>query len=113
MRLADLKPHWVNLSQAAPGVLFYIGVSFLCSTDEHIPCPTCGTMRGRRLAFNFWPPIDPENLLAAMDAKSMEMYSAKFYRRVSGDTFDTLTIAPSIRLDPIWHGTINNGEILP
>ena len=113
MRLIDLKPKWVNLSQAATGVRFYIGVSFLCPTDEHSPCPTCGTMRGRRLAFNFWPPIDPDNLLSEMDAVSMEMYSAKFHRRVSGDTFDTLTIAPSIGLDPVWHGNIANGEIRP
>lgn len=110
MRLVDLKPHWINLPQAATGVRFYIGVSFLCPTDEHSLCPTCGAMRGRRLAFNFWPPIDPDNAAASM---SGEYPHAGFHQRVSGETFDTLTIAPSIGLDPIWHGTIKNGEILP
>lgn len=110
MRLANLKPKWINLPQAAPGVRFYIGVSFLCPTDEHSPCPTCGTQRGRRLAFNFWPPIDPDNALALMTGGYPH---AGFHARVSGDTFDTLTIKPSIGLDPIWHGHITNGEISP
>lgn len=34
MRLIDLKPRWVNLPGAADGVRFYIGLSFLCPTDE-------------------------------------------------------------------------------
>ncbi len=109
MRLVDLKPRWINLPQAAPGVRFYIGVSFLCPTDEHSPCPTCGGQRGRRLAVRFWPPIDPDNALAMMG----DYPHANFHQRVSGDTFDTLTLSPSIGLDPIWHGTITNGEILP
>jgi hypothetical protein len=109
MRLVDLAPHWISMLQAAPGVKFYIGVSFLCPTDEHTPCPTCGAQRGRRLAVSFWPPIDPENVLALMGNYPHE----HFHKRVNGETFDTLTITPSIGLDPTWHGSITNGEILP
>ena len=109
MRLVDLAPHWINIPQAAPGVKFYIGVSFLCPTDEHTPCPTCGAQRGRRLAVSFWPPIDPDNLLA----RGIDYPHNKFHRRVSGETFDTLTIEPSIGLDPIWHGRITNGNVSP
>lgn len=109
MRLIDLNPRWVNLTNAAPGVQFYTGVSFLCPTDDHSPCPTCGAQRGRRLAVRFWPPIDPSDCLSLMGD-----YPHKgFHTRVSGETFDTLTIAPSIGFDPIWHGNINNGEITP
>jgi hypothetical protein len=107
-RLVNLAPHWINLPQAAPGVKFYIGVSFLNPMDEHTPCPTCGAQRGRRLACSFWPPIDPDNIIGMMT----EYPHDKFHTRVKGDTFDTLTIRPSIGLDPLWHGTITDGEVL-
>jgi hypothetical protein len=94
-------------------VRFYIGVSFLHPNHDHSKCPTCGASRERRLAFSFWPPIDPDNLLSNMDVASMEQWSARFHRRVSGETFDTLTIMPSIGLDPLWHGNITNGEVTP
>jgi hypothetical protein len=107
MRLTELAPHWVNLPQAADGVRFYIGVSFLHPGQEHTPCPTCGAQRGKRLAVPFWPPIDPANLLAT----SIEYPHAGFHTRISGDTFDTITIQPSIRIGGLWHGTITNGEV--
>ncbi len=109
-RLTDYAPHWVNLPQAAPGVRFYIGVSFINPNGERGPCPACGHQRDRRLAFNFWPPIDPDGLIEKM---GIEYPHAGFHTRVSGDTFDTLTISPSIGLDPMWHGNITNGEISP
>jgi hypothetical protein len=113
MRLTDLAPHWVNLPQAATGVKLYIGVSFLCPTDDHIPCPTCGAQQGRRLAVSFWPPIDPENLLGRELVGNFEQGTSRYHKRVSGETFDTLTITPSIELDSIWHGNITNGDITP
>lgn len=112
-RLTDYEPRWVNLPQAAPGVRFYCGVSFINPNGERGPCPECGHQRDRRLAFSFWPPIDPDNLLPSMDPEGMSRFSAGFHKRVSGETFDTLTIMPSIGLDPYWHGNITNGEIAP
>lgn len=109
-RLADFAPRWVqpfNWSDQSPP--FYIGVSFLCPHCEHTKCPTCGTQRGRRLAFSFWPPIDPEKCLERIT----EIPHAHFHHRVSGDTFETLTIEPSIGLDPHWHGRITNGDLAP
>jgi hypothetical protein len=108
-RLIDLSPHWVNIPQAATDVRFYIGVSFLCPHCDHTPCPTCGSQRGKRLAFHFWPPVDPDDLLA----RGIEYPHDGWHQRVSGETFDTLTISPSIGLDPHWHGTIENGELKP
>lgn len=110
MRLVDLEPRWVNMPQAATGVRFYIGVSFINPLGERGPCPTCGHNRDKRLAFSFWPPIDPDGLIAR---HGIDYPHDGFHHRVSGETFDTLTIAPSIGLDPFWHGNITNGEITP
>lgn len=109
MRLIDLGPRWCSFPTVAEGVRFYFGVSFLNPMDEHTPCPTCGNQRGRRLAVSFWPPIDPDGWI---DKIAFPDHS-HFHKRVSGETFDPLTIFPSIGLDPIWHGTITNGEATP
>ena len=57
----------------------------------------------------FWPPVDPEGLLGTV----FELPDNKGHRRASGDTFDTLTLVPSIGFENIghWHGDITNGEI--
>lgn len=112
-RLTDYEPHWINLPQAAPGVKFYVGVSFINPNGERGPCPACGHNRDKRIAFSFWPPIDPDNILPMMDPDSMATFSARFHTRVSGETFDTLTILPSIGLDPYWHGHLTAGALEP
>lgn len=109
-RLTYFDPHWINMPQAATGVRFYIGVSFLNPMGERGPCPACGHNRDKRLACNFWPPIDPDGLIAKF---GIDFPHDRFHERVSGETFDTLTISPSIGLDPHWHGSIANGEITP
>lgn len=103
-RLIDLAPHWIGISKDSE-IKFYIGVSFLCPHCDHTPCPTCGSHRGKRLAVSFWPPIDPDNWLPRIT----EIPHGNFHQRVSGETFETLTLAPSVGLDPHWHGTITNG----
>lgn len=110
MRLIDCKPHWVTLANWSVPEPFYIGVSFLC---PHCPVelPEHGAERRRRLAVAFWPPIDPANWLARMSA---EPKPPGAHQRVSGDTFDTLTIEPSIGFDNIghWHGRITAGAMV-
>jgi len=109
MKLADLAPHWIqplSWSDVAP---FYIGVSFLCPHCVHTPCPTCGAQRGKRLAISFWPPIDPQE----WQSRITEIPHTGFHKRIGGDTFDTLTIEPSIGLEPHWHGRIVNGTVTP
>jgi hypothetical protein len=115
-RLTDWSPHWVNIPQAADGVKIYIGVSFLCPHCSHSPCPTCGAQRGKRVAFSFWPPIIPEDNVIGRNFATQIVENIPhtlFHQRVSGESFETLTIAPSIGLDPHWHGTIENGECKP
>ena len=110
MRLSELAPRWVTLAQWASPSPFYTGVSFLCPCCEHTPCPTCGHERGKRLAFQFWPPIDPDGLLGMV----FELADNNGHRRIAGDTFDTLTIEPSVGFEQIghWHGRITNGEMI-
>jgi hypothetical protein len=108
MRLTNLAPHWIQPAQwSDQSPPFFIGVSFLCPHCEHSPCPTCGAQRGKRLAVSFWPPIDPHLIEASITTIPHD----KFHHRISGETFETLTLSPSIGLEPHWHGTITNGEI--
>ena len=113
MKLIDYKPHWIQpASWADLAPPFYIGLSFLCPHCPHSPCPTCGAMRSKRLAFSFWPPIDP----TAARGKLFQWPepTVRTHQRVSGDTFETLTIEPSVgfEADGHWHGRITNGELV-
>lgn len=108
-RLIDYEPHWVTFPNIAEGVRFYYGVSFINPMGQRGPCPTCGKRQDERLAVTFWPPVDPDG----WESKITLPDHSKFHKRVSGETFDTLTIFPSIGLDPRWHGNITDGEILP
>jgi hypothetical protein len=114
MRLTDLKPKWIqpgNWAELAPPL--YIGLSFLCPHCPHTACPTCGSSdtRSKRLFINFWPPIDPENARGRMFEWPEPTH--RIHTR-TGDTFETLTIEPSIGFENIghWHGRITNGDIV-
>lgn len=110
MKLTELEPHWIGLHNWAHPNPFWTGVSFLC---PHCPttAPTHGPNRRRRLAVMFHPSIDPDNV-ALMFASPIPPQG---HRRVSGETFENLTLSPSIGFDAIghWHGNITNGEITP
>lgn len=111
-RLIDYAPHWITFPNIADGVRFYFGVSFINPMGECGPCPTCSKPRDERLAVSFWPPIDPDGLIGKISLPP-EQVTSQYHHRASGETFDTLTIVPSIGLDPRWHGNITNGEIAP
>ena len=108
MRLVELEPHWIGLQGWPVKDPFYVGLSFLC---PHCPvdAPEHGANRRRRLAVSFWPPIDPANWLGRICQPP-----AIGHKRVSGETFDTLTLEPSIGFEHIghWHGRIINGAIV-
>jgi hypothetical protein len=108
MRLIDLSPHWVSFANASDGVRFYFGVSFLCPHCDHTDCPLCHTKRGKRLAVSFWPPIDPDN----WEERITKIPHDNFHERISGETFDTLTLKPSVVIKDHFHGSIINGEIV-
>jgi hypothetical protein len=94
MLLSELAPRWIGFTQV------FIGVSFLC--------PHC---REQRLAVHFNPPIDPQGWWDKMVRPTYE--GIRVWNRVSGDTFDSLTLNPSINASDAshWHGFIVNGEI--
>lgn len=108
MRLSELSPHWVGLNNWASPSIFRVGISFLCPHCDS-KLPEHGETRRRRLAVKFWPPIDPDGLLGKM----FDLPNEGYHRRISGDTFENLTLEPSIGFDSIghWHGRITNGEI--
>ena len=107
MRLIEREPHWVTLAGWTADDPFIVGVSFLCPHCPFEKCPTCGAGKGRRIAVSFWPPIDPGNFIQRVTHPTHD----KWHTRASGETFDTLTLHPSVRVDGHWHGTIENGEL--
>lgn len=113
MRLADFAPRWVMPGNwdfaTAP---LYIGVSFLCPHCDPA-LPEHGQSRRQRIVAMFYPPIDPRGLQAKY-GPGWWPKRPNDHQRVSGETFDTLTLAPSIGFESIghWHGTINNGACL-
>lgn len=109
MRLADLDPHWVGAggegvySRAPDGTLVPaperhgVGLSFDC------PCGKCG----QRCYVDFENPID--------GGAPMPDPRPRWNR--SGDTFETLTLTPSILRNTGkggcgWHGFVRSGEIV-
>lgn len=100
MRLVDLDPHWLVSRDAngyeQPGGR-RIGITFLC------PCGCRGTDRERRLWATFKNPID---------GGEAEPDWPVYWQR-SGETFEDLTLSPSIDASRFghWHGFITNGEV--
>lgn len=97
MRLTDLDPGWCTTVEGRTGM----GVSFRC------PCkPGCGIY----LAVWFANPID-----GGPPAPPDAMPKPRWQR--TGDTFETLTLTPSIDAskgpEPHWHGNIKGGEVDP
>lgn len=110
MKLSALAPRWVGITGWSSQKPFYVGLSFLCPHCGRGPCPECGHSRDHRLAVAFWPPIDPENAAADFAVPILDNGG---HRRISGETFDTLTLKPSIGFDdpPHFHGTITEGDV--
>src|ERR1043166_1798615 len=95
MRLSELEPRWQVPIRVS--VMLPTGVSFLC------PC-----WRGRRLSVPFTNPIDPGGLLSNTGWQP----TGRSWQR-TGDTFDTLSVYPSVDYSGSghWHGNIIAGEI--
>lgn len=104
MHLVDLEPRWVGaggegVTQDGQPVPERHGVGITCN------CP-CGC--DRPLFVGFANPLDGG---PAYDPRERAQWQR------TGDTFETLTLAPSIQRRKIgddgctWHGFITNGEI--
>ena len=70
----------------------------------------------------FKPFIDPDNIIEritwrlpdAPDPNTGEITKVYWWNRISGETFDTLSLVPSVDMSGVghWHGHIVNGEIV-
>lgn len=106
VKLTDLNPRWCSAGPNGAYGRHGMGLSF--------DCPHCRT---QRLAVFFANPIDGG---AAADGSE-----TKYLWHRSGETFETLTLGPSIdasnkiqtvidgRIELVghWHGFITNGEV--
>lgn len=93
MRLTELEPRWVS-TRHSPDL---VGVTFRC--------PHC---REQRIGVLFVEEIDRDGLPNAVHWADQQK---KWHRE--GDTFETLTLSPSIDCSASghWHGFVRVGEV--
>lgn len=100
MKLTELNPRWVGLHNWSSESIYRIGVSFDSPTT------------GKRLAILFTPAIDPDNLTVKYGFGDY-FPQAKKWTRTNGETFDDLTLTPSLDFSEYgeWHGHISAGDV--
>ena len=100
MKLIDLEPHWHVDKEGREGQ----GISFLC--------PHC---LKQRLGVDFENPIDGGTPIPSRVIKNGkgEVDFVTFHWKREGETFETLTLHPSVDASKQghWHGSITKGEI--
>ncbi len=99
MRLINLNPRWWGWVENGIGA--HCGITFLC--------PHCHAT-GQRLGIAFTNPIS----VGGFDVSKMAWPGGQaHYWNREGETFDTLTLRPSINAEIVghWHGHIVNGEV--
>ena len=90
-RLADLDPRWIGASGEREGV----GIRFEC------PCRSESCAWGGLVGIAFANPLD--------GGAGVDGMGPRWQR--TGDTFETLTLSPSIHLVGHWHGWLRNGVL--
>lgn len=106
MRLTELDPRWMVLRDGGDAV----GLTFRC---PH--CPPGERGATTYLGVMFAQTVDRDQL--NVDEKEWPTYmathpDAKFWTR-TGDTFDTLTLSPSVDVSQHghWHGFVSQGDV--
>lgn len=105
MRLTDLNPRWYTIGDS-PDI---VGLTFDCPCCGPDGKPTSlGTNYRPRIGVLFKEEIDRDGL---PNDVHWSRAGAKWHRE--GETFETLTLAPSINCEQFghWHGWIKNGEV--
>lgn len=105
MRLNDLSPHWITMPGAGDDKL---GLTFRC---PH--CPPGERGETTYLGVWFKEPIDPDAHPGIDWPTYMLQNPERTYWHRAGDSFDNLTLSPSVDASAVghWHGFIQNGEI--
>lgn len=101
MRLLELDPHWMKGYFDGPE-RHGMGITF--------DCPHCPAGKRTRLGVAFVNPVDGG---APMPLDPTGKNGWRFLWRRTGDTFETLTLTPSIDASAQghWHGFISNGDV--
>ncbi len=68
-----------------------MGISFDCPGHRDVYC---------RLAVMFANPVD-----------GGESYGVQYQWQRTGDTFETLSLTPSVNVPDHWHGHVTNGDV--
>ena len=122
MKLTELEPRWaqsVLMNREGRGQSNFAPAGFVNGLTFRCPCENCrATNSMQRLGVTFEPPFGPLDWLTPSQPITD---SPKIWHRDSGETFETLTLSPSIdtsvnpagRIDfkGHWHGYIKFGEI--
>lgn len=100
--MIELNPRWVGTGQPGNGLIIH-GITF--------DCPHCRT---QRLGVVFKNAIDPEGWIE----RGVTRHHDKNEWDRTGDTFETLTLSPSIdtqsgvEFEGHWHGFIRDGNVV-
>lgn len=107
MRLVDLDPHWIGIHDWSENSPYHVGITFRC---PH--CPPGKRGETTFIAVFFSNPIDPGQLQQKYSWTTSKLAENLWNRQ--GDTFDTLTLSPSVDAsgNGHWHGFITNGEVV-
>jgi hypothetical protein len=119
MKLLELEPRWVgaggegvwNADGSPAPARAGVGVSFLC------PCPPCTAKRTGDPDHDFYLRVFVGLRNPVDGGPAYDPRPGAQWERI-GDTFDVLTLTPSIQRHQIgehgcnWHGFVTNGEIL-
>lgn len=100
MKFIELNPRWIGPPLWSTDDPYYIGVRF--------SCPHCG----KAIAVFFDPPIDPNRLAEKYGWTHTGAPDFRPRWRRYGDSFETLTLSPSIDVSGHWHGNITNGDVV-
>lgn len=111
-RLVDLRPRWLRRGGAVDGGVYGVQFDCPCGTPP-VPCacgePTCPSRDAPGCAFSvlhvfFENPLDGGPCVAAPGVTR--------WRR-EGETFETLSLSPSLHAAGHWHGFLRNGVLEP
>lgn len=110
MRLADLEPRWATpyLLKHPNGAVQFFGETARSGMGMTFRCPHCA----ERLSVFFANPIDggtPADLPPRLDPTGNPTPAPLWSR--TGESFETLTLQPSVDAAGHWHGFITAGEI--
>ena len=103
MKLTELDPRWISEPTGPIGFGFVPSHPLQSRTGQGVTfnCPVHGSPC--RLAVLFENPID--GMPRAFNGE-------RFWTR-TGDSFETLSLSPSVDVVGHWHGNVTSGEVSP